>query len=88
MFPAILYSDAIQSFLLLQVRDVRTGREVGPKMQGEIVMKGPNIMKGYMNKEEETRKIIDSEGWLHTGMLLLSKVFLLQLTSHSLLAFC
>ena len=34
---------------------------------GEIICKGPNLMKGYWNNEEETRKIIDEEGWLHTG---------------------
>lgn len=34
---------------------------------GELLVRGPNIMKGYWNKAEETADTIDDEGWLHTG---------------------
>jgi long-chain acyl-CoA synthetase len=36
---------------------------------GEVVAKGPNIMKGYWNNDDATREAIDAEGWLYTGDL-------------------
>jgi long-chain acyl-CoA synthetase len=40
--------------------------EVAQGEVGEIVIKGPNVMKGYWRKEDETRKAI-TDGWFHTG---------------------
>jgi len=34
---------------------------------GEILVKGPNIMLGYFNRPDATAEVIDSEGWFHTG---------------------
>lgn len=34
---------------------------------GELCIRGPQVMKGYWNRPDETAKTIDSEGWLHTG---------------------
>jgi long-chain acyl-CoA synthetase len=36
---------------------------------GELLIRGPMVMKGYWNKPKETEEAIDSEGWLHTGDL-------------------
>ena len=45
-----------------------TNAELGPHSVGELLIKGPQIMKGYWNNEEETRKVLQN-GWLHTGDL-------------------
>ena len=34
---------------------------------GELCIKGPQVMKGYWKKADETAKVMDAEGWLHTG---------------------
>ncbi len=43
------------------------GVEVKIGDNDEILVRGPNVMKGYLNKPEETAKAIDAEGWFHTG---------------------
>lgn len=42
------------------------GQELSSGQQGEIVVKGPTLMKGYWNLPEETARTI-GDGWLHTG---------------------
>jgi acyl-CoA synthetase (AMP-forming)/AMP-acid ligase II len=46
---------------------VETGADVGIGEEGEIWIRGPQRMKGYFGRPEETDTLIDADGWLHTG---------------------
>ncbi len=43
------------------------GRDLGVGEEGEIVLRGPQVMQGYLGRPEETAAMIDSAGWLRTG---------------------
>ncbi|OEL26478.1 putative 4-coumarate--CoA ligase 2 [Dichanthelium oligosanthes] len=51
----------------LKVVDPDTGLSLGRNLPGEICIRGPQIMKGYLNDPEATARTIDVDGWLHTG---------------------
>ncbi|MGH9966841.1 MAG: 4-coumarate--CoA ligase family protein [Pyrinomonadaceae bacterium] len=50
-----------------KIIDLQTGAALGQNQEGEVCVRGPQIMKGYLNRPEATAQTIDPEGWLHTG---------------------
>jgi acyl-CoA synthetase (AMP-forming)/AMP-acid ligase II len=53
----------------IRVVDPDTGEDLGPGEQGELWIRGPQVMKGYLNNAEATTASIDADGWFKTGDL-------------------
>jgi len=53
----------------VKIIDIESGATLPPGKQGELCGRGYMVMKGYYKMAEETAKVIDADGWLHTGDL-------------------
>lgn len=47
--------------------DIATGEELDPQQQGEVWVRGPQVMQGYLNRSDATAATITADGWLKTG---------------------
>jgi acyl-CoA synthetase (AMP-forming)/AMP-acid ligase II len=50
-----------------RIVDVVTGEDAPVGEPGELLIRGPQVMKGYLNNPQATALAIDPDGWLHTG---------------------
>ena len=53
-------------FAIFQIISVSTGKDLSRGEEGEVCVRGPQVMKGYLDNEEATRKTM-RDGWLFTG---------------------
>jgi fatty-acyl-CoA synthase len=51
----------------LRIVDIETGAALGPNQSGEICVRGPCLFSGYYKRPDETAKVIDEEGFFHSG---------------------
>ena len=50
-----------------KIVDTATGAELGVGQQGEVLIRGPQVMRGYLGRPDATAATIDAEGWMRTG---------------------
>src|SRR5437660_2213323 len=50
-----------------RIVDPATGADLGRDEDGELLIRGPQLMRGYLNNPEATAATLDADGWLHTG---------------------
>ncbi|KAM0926068.1 hypothetical protein ACQ4PT_003896 [Festuca glaucescens] len=59
----------LASHLQAKIVDPATGEALGPGERGELWIRGPVVMKGYVGDDKATAETVDSDGWLKTGDL-------------------
>jgi len=50
-----------------RVVDIETGEDLGPGQEGELFLRGPTVMNGYLGDAGATAATVDDDGWIHTG---------------------
>jgi len=55
------------SISMLKVTNINDNKGLGCDQVGELLIKSPSIMQGYLNNEKDTGEAIDVDGFLHTG---------------------
>ena len=65
--PEVIANTSGRAIDGVEVLVVHDGQEVARGEPGEVVVRGYNVMAGYLDDPEQTAETIDADGWLHTG---------------------